>query len=608
MRLLRTTCCVFSLLFTVHLACGKAPLAVGGKDGGSDAAGDVQAPRDAADDGSNFVPVSPDCPGCTFPPPTASSCAASAPPISLVYPPDGALVPPNMGVISVQWTPYGSSFVRFEVHFHSANSDWGIVTKCAMQTIDAQSGAPSGGCELIVDPLSWSTLVSENRGGDSVTITVRGTTNGDCVTSSNSVRLSFAEQDLIGTYSYWKSNIQVVDITGQVWGKTFGQVETPERQVASALSATCTGCHVPSRDGSRMVVYQNPLDSDTVDTDVFGVLLDMTMSPDAKPIGPGADPSAGVPAGFSAISPTAGIYVTSNGLPQTTDPFAAPANGFTVWDAQTGAFIGPATIGAVGIRPTMPAWSADGTSLVYVQPTAVASWRQGQLNDDNHIFGGSLFTVPYASGTGFGAPSLLLQSGGENNYYPSYSPDAPSSLVLFDRAPLDTRVGMLTGCTGTFPKIVCPNDSYYNPAARLMVMPATGGSGPLDLELANGSPASSPDPLSNSFPRWVPVAQTYKGQPLMWVVFSSTRDYGLRVLNHKATGMYPCYPADSYQGGGRGVHTYTFSSQCQEPQLWLAPLFPSEVRAGNDPSGVAIWLPYQDPSKHNHMPEWSMRE
>jgi len=361
-----------------------------------------------------------------------------------------------------------------------------------------------------------------------------------------------------------------------------------------------------SRDGSRMVVYQNPLDSDTVDTDVFGVLLDMTVSPDAKPIGPERTPAQGC-LRFSAFSPTAGIYVTSNGLPQTTDPFAAPANGFTVWDAQTGAFIGPATIGAVGIRPTMPAWSADGTSLMYVQPTAVASWRQGQLNDDNHVFGGSLFTVPYASETGFGAPSLLLQSGGETTTIRA---------IRRTRLPRSSSstAHRLTRRSACSPVVRAPSEDRVSQRQLLQPGGTTDGDAGDRRLGATRSGAGErlagfiPDPLSNSFPRWVPVAQTYKGQPLMWVVFSSTRDYGLRVLNHKATGMYPCYPADSYQGAAEACIPTTFSSQCQEPQLWLAPLFPSEVRAGNDPSGVAIWLPYQDPSKHNHMPEWSMRE
>src|SRR4029077_7177311 len=92
-----------------------------------------------------------DCPGCTFPPASAMPCASSAPPIHIVYPLDQVLLPPNMNVISVQWTPFGSAFKSFSVDFSSGNSpgtDWHILTKCANQTVDAQSNTASGGCEI----------------------------------------------------------------------------------------------------------------------------------------------------------------------------------------------------------------------------------------------------------------------------------------------------------------------------------------------------------------------------------------------------------------------------------------------------------------------------
>ena len=46
--------------------------------------------------------TAPDCPGCTFPPDNAPPCDPATPAISLVYPNDGVLVPPNMNTISVQ--------------------------------------------------------------------------------------------------------------------------------------------------------------------------------------------------------------------------------------------------------------------------------------------------------------------------------------------------------------------------------------------------------------------------------------------------------------------------------------------------------------------------
>ncbi len=607
--------------------------------GGSSSSGGAIRPSDTmattpASGGIN----APDCSGCTFPAAGAPSCG-SAPAIKIVYPNDNALVPPNLNVISVQWTPFNTAFKTFEVDFSQSlqppNTDWRIVTACKTQTVDAQSGTPSGGCELVVDPLSWSKLVAANRGlSNPLTITVRGTTDGKCAsTSASAVHLSIAEEDLIGTYYYWKSTVTTMGVGGQIWSKGFGDLAVAEKNVTSTvtlrggtLNATCNGCHALSRDGKRMVVYSDDADSDDEYSDIGGSLLDMTTTP-ATAVGVAVDANrmGGQPPGFSTLNPLGSFYVTSNGMPiaagntKTTTsagyPAAVPANGWSEWNGQTGTFGGPVTIGDPTSRPTMPDWSIDGTSVVYVQPGASALWDQngspnlafmGSREDDAHIFSGSLYTVPYVGNGAFGAPAVFLKSGGENNYYPSYSPDQPMSYVIFNRAPLDMSAGSLTGCNGTAPQAVCPNDSFSNPAARLMLMQNAANSTPIDLERANGTPASGALPWSNSYPRWAPFVQNYHGNKLLWFTFSSTRDYGVRVLNHK-TGMYQCYPADALQTPG-GAHREAFASECQEPQLWMAPLTFTEAQGATaDPSGVAFWLPYQDVTTHNHTAQWTQQ-
>ena len=580
----------------------------------------------------------PDCPGCQFPAPSASDCG-SAPAIKIVYPNDTVLVPPNLNVMSVQWTPYGAPFTSFEVDFSQSaqppNTDWRIITACKTQTVDAQSSAPSGGCELTIDPLSWSKLVGANRGlGNAMTVTVRGTTDGKCASKSNVIHMSIAEEDLLGSYYYWKSTISSAGVGGQIWEKVFGDLANSEKNVTSAvtltagtLSATCNGCHALSRDGKRMVVYSDDDDSDDEYSDIGGSLLDLTTSPNATELGVGVDGSraGGQPPGFTAINPLASFYVTSNGIPlsgagafgatSTTSAgyqAAVPTNGWSEWNGQTGSWVGPLTVGGAQSRPTMPDWSVDGSSVVYVQPSSVALWDAngstaftGARQDDDHIFGGSLYTVPYMGNGAFGTPAVFLQSGGENNYYPSYSPDQPMSYVIFNRAPLDMSAGSVTGCTtGTAP--MCPNDSFSNPAARLMLMKNVANSKPIDMERANGTPAASALPWSNSYPRWAPFVQNYHGNKLLWFTFSSTRDYGVRILNHK-TGMYQCYPADAYQTPG-GAHKAAFASECQEPQLWMAPITFTEAQgAGADPSGVAFWIPYQDLTTHNHTAQWTQQ-
>jgi hypothetical protein len=423
--------------------------------------------------------------------------------------------------------------------------------------------------------------------------------------------MSIAEEDLLGTYYYWKSTVSPAGVGGQIWAKIFGDLKTPEADVTSnSVAATCNGCHSLSRDGSRMVIYSDDNDSDDEYSDVAGSYLDMTTMPNATefPGGIGAkggNGGGGQPPGFSTINPQATYYISSNGYPLTAVgptngssagfPVVVPANAFSEWNGQNGAFVGPVPMGAAGTRPTMPDWSIDGTTVVYVQPAG--NYKDAWKKDDAHIYGGSLYTAPYTGNGAFGAPTVFLQSAGENNYYPSYSPDQPMSFIIFNRV---ASMGANATCAGGF----CPDDSFSNPAARLMLIQNAPNSTPIDLEKANGSPASAPLPWSNSYPRWAPFIQSYHGNKILWFTFSSTRDYGIRVLNHK-TGMYQCYPADAAETPG-AAHKAPFAAACQEPQLWMAPLTFTEAQgASMDPSGVAFWIPYQDITTHNHTAQWT---
>jgi hypothetical protein len=539
----------------------------------------------------------PDCPGCTFPPMNAPMCAGGTPAINVVYPLDNALVPPNMSVISVMWTPFGPPFTEFEVDFENSVTDMRVVTKCTAQTMDTeQPSQASGGCELQLDPNMWKFVSSQNRGADPVTITVRGTTDGTCAnTSANQTHLSFGLNDMLGAIYYWKSTVTANGVGGQIWVKSFGDTN-PETLVTNQLMATCNGCHALSRDGQRMAINSDDDDSDDEYGDIGASLIDMTSG---AVIGGGGGRGRGsMGPGFASFNPDHSQFLISNGLGAS----SPPANVFFEYDGNTDMQLSTVTV-AGSTSVTMPDWSADGKTVVFVVPQVVGNW-DFLRNDDDHVFGASLFTMPNTGGGAFGGATPLLMSGGENNYYPGYSPDG--KLVVFDRAPQDTSVPTVDGCTGTAPMRFCPNDSFSNPAARVMLMSAAGGSTVVDLENANGSPAASPVPVSNSWPKWSPFLQGYKGDQLLWIAFSSTRDYGLRVRNHQP-GMYQCYPADSFEDPG-AAHHQSFQPNCQQPQLWMAAIDVSMAENhGKDPSHVAFWLPFQDITTHNHTPQWTQR-
>ncbi len=327
------------------------------------------APQDA-----RGVFTAPDCAGCTFPPLTAPACPSSAPAIKIAYPNNGVLVPPNMNALSIQWTPFGGGYTAFEVDFANVLTDLRVITRCRTQTSDtSEPSLPSGGCALDVPQAAWTLLATANRGVAPVVVTVRGTTDGACATRSmDSVKMSVAAQDLVGTVYYWKSTATSNGAGGQIWTKAFGDT-TVEQQVTglagSAVTASCNGCHVLSRDGQRMIVYYGDDDSDDMYAGLAGSLVDLTTNTVIKTTDGGVGAS---PPGFSAFSPTHLAYLTSDG------PGAAPTGAFALSNGNTGASMSPVPAGSPTDRPTMPDWSADGRTVVYALPGSVAGWNAGR--------------------------------------------------------------------------------------------------------------------------------------------------------------------------------------------------------------------------------------
>jgi hypothetical protein len=49
-----------------------------------------------------------------------------------------------------------------------------------------------------------------------------------------------------------------------------------------------------------------------------------------------------------------------------------------------------------------------------------------------------------------------------------------------------------------------------------------------------------------------------------------------------------------------------FPSNCMQPQIWMAAInLTSAEFASGDPSFPAFWLPFQDPTTHNHTAQWT---
>ncbi len=519
------------------------------------------------------------CPGCpAFPPDNTPACMDMTRSAMMLYPTDGTIVPPNMNVIETQFDQ-GKGNTLFEIDFENAATDVRVETRCNVIN-DVRTNLATSGCAYDLDQTVWDFLAQSNRGGDPLTITVRATDDsGACVATSPGRKISFATEDLLGGIYYWQSVVYggVQGATGGIFRYDFGaRGQKPTAFLSpSANVGTCVGCHFLSRDGQKMSYGADDPDADDEYGDLHASLLDVqsfTVSAQGK-----------VPPGFQTFSPDHKLFLASDGRGMNKSP------AFFLFDGNTGAAAVPATVSSGASRGTHPDWSPDGSSIVFVQPKSFLSammmmMMMGTMGDDEHFVGGSLYTMSYANGN-FGAPAALLTSQGENNYYPTYSPDG--QFIAFNRAPS-------TGKDVT-------DDAFSNVKARALLLPAKGGN-PIDMPALNDN-----GDLTNSWPRFSPSVQMYKGHQIVWVTFSSTRDYGDRVRNSTFVNNLPqvnCYPSESPQNP-MGSKMQPLGPECHQPQIWMAAIDLTVAASGKgDPSYPAFWLPFQDVTSHNHIAQW----
>src|SRR5205814_3416386 len=127
-----------------------------------------------------------------------------------------------------------------------------------------------------------------NAGGDPLTVTVRGTKDGSCVSGSNSRTMLFAAQPVQGVIYYWQSVVfgTLQGTSGGIYRYDFGtQATAPSPflvpRASGAFSNRCIGCHFISRDGKKMTFGNDDPDADDEYSDLKTSLLDVaTFSAD----------------------------------------------------------------------------------------------------------------------------------------------------------------------------------------------------------------------------------------------------------------------------------------------------------------------------------------
>ncbi len=241
-----------------------------------------------------------------------------------------------------------------------------------------------------------------------------------------------------------------------------------------------------------------------------------------------------------------------------------------IFDGTSGAKTGVIDLG--GLRADHPDWTknpAVSNTIVFTSMDPNAG------TTDQRPANGAIGYVQNTAGT-WGAPqSLVPMMLGKNRYYPAIAPDG--NLVVYDESTCTAGTPQL----GASPDKSCDADTD---ATATMFLTSLSGAAPLPLTRANspGVGDGTTTALTNSFPKWAPFIQKLnESNNLIWLTFSSTRQYGLRT---------PPLPADT-------------DETTKGTLIWMVGINPGV--GGSDPSYTAFCLPFQDITTSNHIAQWA---
>ena len=390
----------------------------------------------------------------------------------IVYPEDGTMVPPNLGELEIHYRTSGATI--FELHVSSPAVELRIYFGCPE--------AVGGGCIYTPDRDVWESIATAARGQGAITYRLRGVDDSGVLGETADRTITVAEEDITGGLYYWNAGGGTIDrfefgVRGAVAETFLDRTRTG--------AAMCVGCHVLSRDGTRIAVGT---DIPTTTYQVFDVATrERIFSRGGSGGGIGSFPQE---PNFSSFSPDATQIVTS------------AMAGLRILDGATGNVL---LEGLGGGPSSMPDWSPDGQHIVYARHDAGPMFG---LVDSAGITDGRITRLDWNGASWVVGPTLV--AGGGNNYYPAFSPDG--EWVVFNRSPSNTNsMGSDTSSGG----MGGVRD------AELWVVSSSGTGTAMQLGNIGG--------LADSWPKWDPTVYRDGGRDLFWFAWSSRRAFGLRL-------------------------------------------------------------------------------
>ncbi len=404
---------------------------------------------------------------------------------TVVYPPQGVIVPRNLGDFEVHWTDASSNNV-WEVSLQGMYVDLKVYVPGGNGT----GGGPDPSWMSFL-PAEWLSAVGNS---DAMTYQVRGadSTMPGSVGSAPPESVDLSNEAMNGGIYYWSTGGTGSDGEG-IWRHDMSKPQTPATafytgaQLTNPTQDACIACHVLSVDGTKMAVTFQGGNGSADEIDVA----------------------------TQALQNDTNYWNFATYTPDGSQLLAVEAGNLVVRDQATQTVIGSMTSAGWVTHPSL---SADGTMLVYTRPTVIScDWAFG---------GGEIITRTYdQASASFGTENVLLQNS-MNNYYPSYSPDG--QWILFNQSSDNSTTG-----------------AYNNPSATVWVIKADGSQPPVVLTAMNTSTAN----LTNSWPRWAPFQQTVgqSATPMYWITMSSKRDFGVRLVGKAQPQLWmsPFFPGQA---------------------------------------------------------------
>jgi hypothetical protein len=481
----------------------------------------------------------------------------------ILYPNSGVMVPPNLGQLEFHFNPGPDTNTLFQLSFTNAITDVRVHLRCYLPSGFTPPALPPGatrGCIYTPSADVWRFLAESNRGGQPVQVTLKATGDtGGTVGVSDPILLNFARAELKGALYYWTTSgntaVMRYDFAGAAGQKQATPALTRGDINPANPAVTCVGCHALSRNGKKLVAEVNGQNDGRL---ALVDLSNFTSGTDKVSLAQSATKLSNFESWNPDGSKFVGTYADSGATRYTLMLFNGTDAKFEKEISNTGTSTNPAN---------HPDWSADGQTIAYMS--------MGIKGTNQRSFKGSIRMVKAQAGDTWSSPTTVVPAvSGKNRYYPAIAPD--NSFLVYNESTCDS------GESGTN----CNSDT--DPTATLWAAKLQANATPVPLTRANapGPMDQGVTSLTNSYPKWSPFVTQGSGSDtskLMWVTFSSSRNYGLR---------QPPEP----------------NNKTENPKgtlLWMAAVDPAKVEQGVDPSYPAFALPFQDLGTSNHIAQWA---